>query len=192
MSAVWRDEWSGVRLGDLLARAEERDGERSVYVFDDRTMSVADVVGDARRLAKGLLAAGIGRGERVAIWMPGRSEWAAVYFALAQIGAVMVPLNVRLKAGELREVLDAVTPAAIVYDAEGEGRRDPGVRLTEARVDGAAGDSKWLGSLRLTVSVGPGELQGATSLDGLIEAGAGVSDAELDAAIAAVAPRTRR
>ena len=50
----------------------------------------------------------------------------------------MVPLNVRLRASELADVLDAVRPVALIYDVDGEGRRDLDARLEEAR--GTRGD----------------------------------------------------
>jgi fatty-acyl-CoA synthase len=184
--APYRDEWSGVRLIDLLERAAERAPDAEAYVFEDRRLTVAAALAESRRLARGLLAAGVGRGDRVAVWMPGRAEWVAAYFGLAQIGALMVPLNVRLRASELADVLDAVRPVALLYDVDGEGRRNLDARLEEARELSGGEAAPWSSSLRLQVAVGARPVAGTTSLAALTEAGEALPEAKLAAAVAAV------
>ena len=44
---------------------------------------------------------GIGRGDRVAVWMANHPGWPALYFGILKIGAVLVPLNTRSVADEL-------------------------------------------------------------------------------------------
>jgi fatty-acyl-CoA synthase len=46
-----------------------------------------------RRLATGLVRAGIGVGDRVGIWAPNRWEWVLVQYAAAEIGAIFVTVN---------------------------------------------------------------------------------------------------
>jgi fatty-acyl-CoA synthase len=53
------------------------------------------------RLASGLLAAGIAKGDRVGIWAPNRAEWTLVQYACARIGAILVNLNPAYRAREL-------------------------------------------------------------------------------------------
>jgi fatty-acyl-CoA synthase len=60
---------------------------------------------EANRLAKGLLALGIEKGEHIAVWAPNVPEWALLQMALAKIGAVMVTVNTAYRAAELEYVL---------------------------------------------------------------------------------------
>ncbi|MDQ6525218.1 class I adenylate-forming enzyme family protein [Nocardioides sp. LHD-245] len=87
-------------VGDL-ARAgspiQVRDGER--------TFTFAEIAADAERLAAGLARWGVGEGDHVAISMANRVEWLHVWFAVARIGAVLVPLNTRFTEPEVGYVL---------------------------------------------------------------------------------------
>ena len=44
-------------------------------------------------VARGLLAAGIGKGDRVGIWSPNCAEWVFVQYATARVGAILVNIN---------------------------------------------------------------------------------------------------
>ena len=62
---------------------------------------------DARRIeaARALLALGIGHGDRVAIWAPNSVEWIVAGLALHSLGAVLVPVNTRMKGPEAAYIL---------------------------------------------------------------------------------------
>src|SRR5258708_8376424 len=99
-------------VGDMLATQAARVGDREAIVAADRRISYAELCRDAQRLARGLLACGVRKDDKVALWMPGRPEWLAVQHGCALIGAVVVALNTRYKAHELRYILrqsDATT-----------------------------------------------------------------------------------
>ncbi len=57
------------------------------------------------RVARGLLAAGIEHGDRVALWSPNRVEWVLIQYATARIGAIMVCVNPAYRPVELGYVL---------------------------------------------------------------------------------------
>ena len=52
------------------------------------------------RYARGFVAAGVGVGDRVAVWAPNCAEWMLGALGLLRAGAVLVPLNTRFKGGE--------------------------------------------------------------------------------------------
>ena len=56
---------------------------------------------EARLVARGLMAEGVARGERVAVWATNVPEWIVLQFALAKIGAVLVTANTSLRAHEI-------------------------------------------------------------------------------------------
>lgn len=66
--------------------------------------------------ARGLLQAGISKGDRVALLMGNCPAFLQLFFACARIGAVLVPLNHQLAAPELARIITDCTPKLLVYD----------------------------------------------------------------------------
>jgi fatty-acyl-CoA synthase len=58
------------------------------------------------KTAKGLIAAGVGRGDRVAIWGPNRADWVVWMLAIAQVGAIVVALNPGCKPDDFQYAID--------------------------------------------------------------------------------------
>jgi fatty-acyl-CoA synthase len=99
-------------VGDMLAIQARHAGDREAIVATDRRIGYVQLHEDACRLARGLLTLGVRKGDKVALWMPNRPEWFATQYGCALIGAVVVALNTRYKAHELRYILrqsDATT-----------------------------------------------------------------------------------
>ncbi len=71
-----------------------------------------------RSLGTALLAAGVRPGDRVGVISENRSEWVITYLAVACVGAVIVPLDVRLKAEELGAVVKAAGPVLVFTSTE--------------------------------------------------------------------------
>jgi len=57
-------------------------------------------------LARGLLELGVGKDDKVGLWMPNIPQWVMAYFAIARIGAVVVPMNTRYKLHEVEYILN--------------------------------------------------------------------------------------
>ena len=76
-------------LDDIAAR----HGPRVALRFEARDLTYARLREEARALARGLLAAGVARGEHVAVLFANRPEWAIAAFGAALAGAVIVPVN---------------------------------------------------------------------------------------------------
>jgi fatty-acyl-CoA synthase len=68
--------------------------------------SYAELKDEVDALAYGLLAAGIGKGDRVGIWSPNRAEWTITQYATAKIGAILVNINPAYRTSELEFVLN--------------------------------------------------------------------------------------
>jgi fatty-acyl-CoA synthase len=73
----------------------------------------AEAAARVRRLAGGLAAAGIGPGDRVALFLPNRPDFVLLLLALARRGATAILLNTRFRAAELGPLLARAEPAAI-------------------------------------------------------------------------------
>ena len=88
------------RLGDRVAIVDQ-DGAGGF-----RTWTWADVARETDRAAAAYLAAGIERGDRVAVWAPNCAEWVIALFGLQSVGAVLVPLNTRYKGAEAADIIE--------------------------------------------------------------------------------------
>lgn len=114
-------------------------------------LTFAEWHAESNRLARGLVDAGIEKGERVAIQVPGREplRWVVAYAAVHKAGAVGVPVNTRLTASELTHVLGHAEISGAVVSPEyadlfGEARRDlDGLRLVVATGEGVPESASW-------------------------------------------------
>jgi fatty-acyl-CoA synthase len=95
-------------IGQALGLAAQRwpDGDALVDLPAGRRWTYSQLREDVRRLAAGLLAAGLRRGDRVGVWSPNRWEWTLVQFATAEIGVVLVTINPAYRAHELEFVIN--------------------------------------------------------------------------------------
>lgn len=96
---------SASTLGELLDAAAARWGDRPSVGFEGAWETFAETRERSDRLARALMALGVGPGEHVSLWMTNRPEWIHAMFALAKIGAAMVPLNTRFRSEDLEYVL---------------------------------------------------------------------------------------
>ena len=69
-------------------------------VDGDLRLTYAELAPEVDRYARGLVAAGVGAGERVAVWAPNCAEWMLAALGALRAGAVLVPLNTRFKGAE--------------------------------------------------------------------------------------------
>ncbi len=95
----------GQSIGDLLRRSAQRSGNKLAVTCGATVWSYAEFDAICNRLGRGLLASGIARGDRVAVLSRNSHAFAALRFALARIGAVLVPINFMLNPDEIRFIL---------------------------------------------------------------------------------------
>ncbi len=98
-------EWRPVNLADRFDALAARFADRPYVIGESTTMTYRDVADYSRRLAAGLLDLGVSPGDRVALILDNRVEFAALKLAVARVGAVAVPLNYSYRADELRAAL---------------------------------------------------------------------------------------
>ena len=91
--------------GSLLAATAARFPYHEAIVATDRRISYGQFYAEASRFARALLAVGVQPGDKVALWLPNRPAWLFAQYGAALIGAVVVALNPRYKAHELRYIL---------------------------------------------------------------------------------------
>ncbi|KXX54205.1 class I adenylate-forming enzyme family protein [Rhodococcus sp. LB1] len=89
-----------------LDAAAQRRPDAIGWVFDDRSVSFAEMQQLSNQVAEGLAELGVGEDDVVALWTPNLLEWAATAFASYRLGAVVTSLNTRFKAFEAAHVLE--------------------------------------------------------------------------------------
>ncbi|MCY8181836.1 AMP-binding protein [Bacillus paralicheniformis] len=101
-------------IGKLLEKTAANAPDHEAVVYPDRRLRYTYRQFDqlCRKVAKGLMALGIEKGEHVAIWASNTPEWLTAQFASAKTGAVLVTVNTNYQLSELEYVLkqsDATT-----------------------------------------------------------------------------------
>ena len=98
----------GDTIGANLERTVARFGDREalVDVPSGRRWTYRELDADVDRVARGLLAVGVEKGDRVGIWSPNCAEWVLVQYATAKIGAILVNVNPAYRSHELAFVVN--------------------------------------------------------------------------------------
>src|SRR6185369_9101325 len=114
--AIWEAESRDIELidltiGELFDRQCEAFADKEAIVYNypeiglDLRLTYRQYKEKVDRLAKGLLALGIQKGEHVAVWASNVPEWVFLEIALAKIGAVLVTVNTNCRVSEIEYVL---------------------------------------------------------------------------------------
>jgi len=105
-------------LGDILRRTAQRLPDKTAVICGQTEWSYAQFDALVSRLAVGLVAIGIKTGDHVAMLARNSHGFAAMRFALARMGAVLVPINFMLKADEVAYILRHAQAKVLVTDTE--------------------------------------------------------------------------
>ncbi|GAA2543178.1 AMP-binding protein [Winogradskya consettensis] len=98
----------GETIGANLDRTAAAHGDREalVDVASGRRWTYAEFNAAIDEVARGLLARGIAKGDRVGIWAPNCAEWVIVQYATAKAGAILVNVNPAYRTHELAYVVE--------------------------------------------------------------------------------------
>jgi fatty-acyl-CoA synthase len=180
---VLQPPFRNVAVGGLLtalARALPRN-EALVYANGPRYTFDA-LEREARTIARGLMAIGVERGERVVLWATNVPEWVVLQFALAKIGAILVTANTSLRSKDIQYLLRQSEAATLVM-IRGFRDLDYTAELQRAFADG-------IPALRRIIYIGadsPG-LPNLLPYEAVRERSKNVPDSSLDARSAEVEP----
>jgi fatty-acyl-CoA synthase len=105
-------------LSDLLRRSARRVADKIAITCGDVRWTYAELDLMCSRLAQGLRRHKIGPGDRVAVLSRNSHAFAVLRFALARIGAVLVPINFMLNADEIAFILRSSGAIALAVGAE--------------------------------------------------------------------------
>ena len=161
--------------------------------FRGGTVGIADLARQAEDAARALARLGVGRGDRIALWLPNCPEWFTLFVAAARIGAIAVMVNTRYRSAEVADIVGRSGAKALFLWPDFRGidfpaildRIDPGdcdslkalVSVFPAGGDGPAARLGAIPALRFDEFLGLAEgAPDATRLaaDGLPEAGVAI------------------
>jgi fatty-acyl-CoA synthase len=97
----------GDTIGENLRKTVERSGDREALVVRHQgyRATYTQLWDQVTQAARGLLARGVARRDRVGIWSPNRAEWVIAQYATARIGAILVNINPAYKTAEVAYAL---------------------------------------------------------------------------------------
>jgi len=204
----------GLTIGRVLHRTAQKFPERDAVVFpglhpdgtpkgrmDDATcfrLTYEQLDAMVDRVARALLALGIGKGEHVAVWATNWPRWVILQHATARIGAVMVTVNPAYRTAELGYVLKQSDAAALFlierfresnyFEMVAEilpelGSTNAGTENLQRSVQ-----SLQFPQLRHVLSMQSETIDGVWNWDGYLELGTDVSEDQLAARAAQLQP----
>jgi fatty-acyl-CoA synthase len=170
-----------VTLGDLLSHlARDLPASDAMVYADGPRYTFESLDREARTIARGLMALGVARGDRVVLWATNVPEWVVLQFALAKIGAILVTANTSLRARDIEYVLRQSEASTLITI---RGFRSVDYTVELAAIGAASGA---IPELRRIIFIGDEPPPGFVPYADL-RAGAGrVADAELDARASAI------
>lgn len=105
-------------VGEIVSASSNTYGDKPAIVTEDQSLSYQQMGKLATAIAANLQSRGIAKGDRVAAIVGNRAEFPLLVIACAKIGAIMVPINVKLAVEELSYILGHSKPSIIISEQE--------------------------------------------------------------------------
>jgi len=175
----------GETIGGMLNRIAARypDNEAMVSVHQNIRWTYREFRERADALARGLMALGVERGDRVAIWSMNYAEWTLTQFATAKIGAILVNINPAYRVYEFEYALKQAEVSTLIVQGRFKNSDYVGMfyEACPEAIDARAGriSSEKFPFLKNVVFMGDIPYNGMFTWDEMIEKGAGISPDEL-------------
>ncbi|GAA4283053.1 fatty-acid--CoA ligase FadD5 [Brevibacterium daeguense] len=128
--------------------------DRPAMIAEDTTITYGEFLVRIQQAAARLAAAGVRRGDRVALVAGNSAEFPVVTYATNYLGAITVPVNFRLAAGEIAYILGNCEPTVVVADAE----RADTARTALAEAQGSASEAAFMDLLELAAAGEEGDV----------------------------------
>jgi fatty-acyl-CoA synthase len=103
-------------IGELVARSATRCPHKTALVFGSQRYSYRELDALVDHAADALAAHGVVRGERVALLSHNNDAWVVLFFALARLGAISVPINFMLNGAEVAYILEHCSARGLIVE----------------------------------------------------------------------------
>jgi len=107
-----------VKLPEYLRARAVRDPDRDAVVCGDERVTFAELASSVHRLASGLHELGPRAGDRIAVCLPNSVDFVRCFLAACRLGALTVPVNIRLTDFEIEYLLSDSQPKVLITTAE--------------------------------------------------------------------------
>jgi len=154
----------------IAADAARRWGDAPALMEKGEIWSFDELWRRARQSGSAFLAAGIGKGDRIAIWAPNSREWIVIALGILTAGAAVVPLNTRLKGREAADILRR-TQAKLLFTVDDFLDTDYAALIADED----------LTDLKRSMLIG-------RDLDAFLAGGEGAEDPAIDVSLASLSP----
>lgn len=101
---------------DMIHKAARDNPDGEALIFEDTRLTWRELEAKATGFAKGLLARGIGHGDRLALFLGNRPEFIIAFLGCAKIGAIIVPITIREQKDALRHLIQHSGASAILHE----------------------------------------------------------------------------
>lgn len=105
-------------LGDLLARTRDRTPDKLAFTYLDKQVTYAELDELVNQTARAFLEKGMLKGEMVTVMSKNSLDFVVADFALARIGAVMIPINYMLTGEDVQYILEHAEVTAFLASKE--------------------------------------------------------------------------
>jgi crotonobetaine/carnitine-CoA ligase len=93
-------------IRELFEETVNRTPEKELFIFQDKQVTYKACLQTVNKVANGYLSLGVKKGDKVSILLPNCLEFPYTWLAANMIGAVIVPVNCRLVADEIKYILN--------------------------------------------------------------------------------------
>ena len=105
-------------LSSVVAKLVETHGDRPALMSRHESFTYRELSERANRYARWALAQNLAKGDAVALIMPNRPEYAAIWLGISSVGGVVSLINTNLRRGALAHCINVAAPKHIIVDAE--------------------------------------------------------------------------
>jgi long-chain acyl-CoA synthetase len=93
--------YPGVTLHEVLRAAASQNPDRTAIIFDEQSLTLADLETASNRFAYGLMTIGVEPGDRVGLFTPNCPEFEIAFYAISKVGGIVCPLNSSYREREI-------------------------------------------------------------------------------------------
>ena len=158
-------------MGGVIRYAAKRWPEKTAIYSGDKKITFKELDELSDSFAKGIVARGIQKGDRIGLWMHNHPEWIIAWFGISKAGAVIVPLDYWYRPGEAEYILRHSGARALVI-SEAMLKVDFPTMVEEIKAK--------LRGLQFVVIFGNADREWLTSWEELVEDGSDISDEEMN------------
>jgi long-chain acyl-CoA synthetase len=105
---------------DMFKRNARLYRDKTAIISEDQQITFGELFDQINRVAGGLAANGVRKGDRIAVLSKNCPEFFTLMGAVAAVGAIMVPINFRLAANEIGHVLNNTEPVMLFFERDFE------------------------------------------------------------------------